>query len=173
MFAVVCFMKDILLKPYDWSQLDSTTNNNCFHSSTSNWSQKYITSNSTLSKKMSYVNVSKFIWRCANKHVYMWVPKPQIVLWFYNILMIIGSLLGILHEGAVRRSLLHEAGQTWWTNPKGEFTRFDQAECNKLLRSVPECCIPFITCHFVISFAVENHIKPLLKYNLVKTVSDH
>ena len=43
--------------------------------------------------------------------------------------------IGILHEGAERRSVLHEAGQTWWTNPKGEFTRFDHAECNTLLCS--------------------------------------
>ena len=67
-----------------------------------------------------------------------------------NNLLVNLYIIGILHEGAERRSVLHEAGQTWWTNPKGEFTRFDQAECNTLLRSAPECCIPFNTCHFVI-----------------------
>ena len=58
-------------------------------------------------------------------------------------------IIGILHEVAELRSVLHEAGQTWWTNSKGEFTRFDQAEYNTLLRSAPECCIPFITCRFL------------------------
>ena len=55
-------------------------------------------------------------------------------------------IIGILHEGGEQSSVLHEAGQTWLTNPKGEFTRFDQSECNTLLRSAPEYCIPFITC---------------------------
>ena len=33
-------------------------------------------------------------------------------------------------------------------SPFGFVHQFDQAECNTLLRSAPECCIPFITCRF-------------------------
>ena len=35
------------------------------------------------------------------------------------------DVIGILHEGVEQRSVLDETGQTWYTNPKGEFTRFD------------------------------------------------
>ena len=49
----------------------------------------------------------------------------------------------ILHEGAEQRSILHEAGQR-----KGEFNRFDQAECDILLHSAPECCIPLLHAAF-------------------------
>ena len=51
--------------------------------------------------------------------------------------------------------------------------RFGQAECNKLLRSAPEYCIPFITCHFVISSAVKNAIKPPYQSSPFKRCSMH
>ena len=58
-------------------------------------------------------------------------------------------MIGILHEGAEQRCLLHEAKH-------GKVTRFEQAECSKV-PSAHECFILVITYYFVISSADKNN----------------
>ena len=97
-----------------------------------------------------YITVS-FLWFMHLEPVLLrfnWIELVyfRVILLLYIYIYIIG----IIHEGAERRSVLQEAGQTWWPKPKGEFTRYGQAECNTLLCSAPECCFPFITCQLVV-----------------------
>ena len=94
------------------------------------------------------INMCRFVFYSIYTYMHYQSEMNMSSMYFKFYWTTVKHIIGILHEGAEQRSVLHEAGQNWWTNPKGEFTRFDQAECNTLLRSVPECCIPFITCRF-------------------------